>query len=212
MAARRGGTLRSLLFLLGFLGLLLLAGFLWFLASLPQEVEDSARQTDAIVVLTGGSGRVGQGLELLEAGKAKKLFISGVYYAVDVNELLRVAERSPEDLSCCIALGYEAGNTRGNAEETAAWIGKQGYSSLRLVTSAYHMPRSLLQFRRLLPGVEIVPHPVFPEDHVPGERWRLPASVSLLLQEYGKYLLTAAEAILTNPEAQAPRAASGAGS
>lgn len=208
MATRRGGTLRSVVFSLGFLGVLLLAGFLWFLASLPQEVEDPQRETDAIVVLTGGSGRVGQGLELLEAGKAKKLFISGVYYAVDVNELLRVAERKPENLSCCIALGYEAGNTRGNAEETAAWIGKQGYRSLRLVTSTYHMPRSLLQFRRLLPSVEIVPHPVFPKDHVPGEHWRLPASLSLLLQEFGKYLLTAAEAILTNPEAQAPEAGS----
>lgn len=201
MAARRGGTLRSLFFTLGLLGLLLGAGFLWFLTSLPREAADPARETDAIVVLTGGSGRVSQGLELLEAGKAKKLFISGVYYAVDVNELLRVAERQPEDLSCCIALGYEAGNTRGNAEETAAWIRKQDYASLRLVTSAYHMPRSLLQFRRAMPGVEILPHPVFPEGYDPEARWRLPGSLSLLLQEYGKYLLTAAGAILSNPEA-----------
>lgn len=208
MAARRGGTLKSLLFTLAFLGLLLLAGFFWFLADLPRAVEDTQSTTDAIVVLTGGSGRVSQGLELLEAGKAQKLFISGVYYAVDVNELLRVAERQPEDLTCCIALGYEAGNTRGNAEETAAWICKQGHDSLRLVTSAYHMPRSLLQFRRLMPGVEIVPHPVFPEDHDPDAAWSLPASPSLLLLEYGKYLLALAEAILTNPAKQSSGAAS----
>jgi uncharacterized SAM-binding protein YcdF (DUF218 family) len=187
-----------------FLALVLAAGFFWFLAELPRTAADPARETDAIVVLTGGAGRVSRGLELLEAGKAKKLFISGVYYAVDVNELLRVAERKPEDLTCCISLGYEAGDTRGNAAETAAWIRKQGYASLRLVTSAYHMPRSLLQFRRLMPGVEILPHPVFPEDYDPDARWRLPGSLSLLLQEYGKYLLTLAEAILTNPEAQAP--------
>ena len=200
--------MRRLLFSLGVLLLVFLGGFVWFLASLPHDVEAPERETDAIVVLTGGAGRVARGLELLEAGKAEKLFISGVYYAVDVNELLRVAERSPQDLSCCISLGYEAGNTRGNAEETAAWIDKQGYDSLRLVTSAYHMPRSLLQFRRLMPGVEILVHPVFPEDYQPGEIWPLPGSISLLLQEYVKYLASAAEAILTNPTAAKPETVS----
>ena len=204
MAAPMGRGLRRLLFSLALLALLLIAGFFWYLAELPRSPADPERQTDAIVVLTGGSGRVAQGLELLEAGKAQKLFISGVYYAVDVNELLRVAERTPEDLTCCISLGYEAGDTRGNAAETAAWIRKQGYRSLRLVTSAYHMPRSLLQFRRLMPEVEILPHPVYPEDYDPAARWRLPGSLSVLLQEYGKYLLTLVEAILTNPEVQAP--------
>lgn len=204
MMAKRGGALRRVVLGLVLIGLVLLGGFLWFLGELPQRATAPERATDAIVVLTGGSGRVARGLELMEAGKAKKLFISGVYYAVDVNELLRVAERNPEDLSCCISLGYEAGNTRGNAEETAVWIHKQGYDSLRLVTSAYHMPRSLLQFRRLMPQVEIVPHPVFPEGHAPGNGWRLPARLGLLLQEYGKYLLTLGEAILFDPKAQTP--------
>lgn len=203
MPARMGRGLRRLLFGLVLFALLLGAGFVWYLAELPRNAADPERTTDAIVVLTGGSGRVAQGLELLAAGKARKLFISGVYYAVDVNELLRVAERAPEDLMCCISLGYEAGDTRGNAAETAAWIRKQDYRSLRLVTSAYHMPRSLLQFRRLMPEVEILPHPVFPEGYDPAARWRLPGSLSVLLQEYGKYLLTLAAAILTNPEVQA---------
>ena len=206
MAGRRARGLRRLLFGLVFLALVLVAGFFWFLADLPQNPADPERSTDAIVVLTGGAGRVSRGLELLEAGKAKKLFISGVYYAVDVNELLRVAERKPEDLTCCISLGYEAGDTRGNAAETAAWIRKQGYRSLRLVTSAYHMPRSLLQFRRLMPEVEILIHPVFPEDWEPGGFWPLPGRIDLLLQEYGKYLLTLAEAIVTNPRTQATAA------
>jgi hypothetical protein len=70
------------------------------------------------------------------------------------------------------------------------------------------MPRSLLQFRRLMPGVEIVIHPVFPEDYEPGAFWPLPGPFSLLLQEYAKYLATAAEAVLTNPSAVSPEAAS----
>lgn len=204
MPERKARGLRRLLFASALLALILIAGFFWYLTALPQEAADPERETDAIVVLTGGSGRVARGLELLEAGRAEKLFISGVYYAVDVNELLRVAERKPEDLTCCISLGYEAGDTRGNAAETAAWIRKQGYGSLRLVTSAYHMPRSLLQFRRLMPEVEILPHPVYPEGHDPGAGWGLPGSLVLLLQEYGKYLLTLAEAIVTNPKADLP--------
>lgn len=208
MAARIAGAVRGVLISLGVLALLFLGGFVWFLGSLPHTVEAPEQRTDAIVVLTGGAGRVARGLELLEQDKAEKLFISGVYFAVDVNELLRVAERSPENLSCCISLGYEAGNTRGNAEETAAWIEKQGYGSLRLVTSAYHMPRSLLQFRRLMPGVEIVVHPVFPDSYQPGSLWPLPGPFPLLVQEYVKYLATVAEAILTNPRAAAPETAS----
>ncbi len=37
------------------------------------------------------------------------------------------------------------------------------FHSLRLVTANYHMPRSLLEFARAMPDIEIVPHPVFPE-------------------------------------------------
>ena len=51
----------------------------------------------------------------------------------------------------------------GNAEETAAWMAEGDRTSLRLVTAAYHMPRSLALFRRLMPDTKILPHPVFPE-------------------------------------------------
>ncbi|MCH8000413.1 MAG: YdcF family protein, partial [Proteobacteria bacterium] len=130
--------------LIGFAALFLgiwLVGLLWFAKDLPVSVAAPARATDAIVVLTGGSGRVHQGLELLAQRRAKKLFISGVYRGVDVRELLGVSQQSPADLDCCIALGYEADSTRGNARETADWMREQGLGSLRLVTAAYHMPR-----------------------------------------------------------------------
>ena len=100
-----------------------LAGLLWFATGLPSSVAEPERVTDAIVVLTGGSGRVHRGLQLLAEKRAKKLFISGVYRGVDVQELLRISQRSPSDLECCIALGYEADSTRGNARETAIWMG-----------------------------------------------------------------------------------------
>ncbi len=171
------------------LAVLWLAGLLWFAAALPDRVSDPKQKTDAIVVLTGGSGRLHQGLELLAGHSAAKLFVSGVYRGVDVEELLVISQQSPEELQCCITLGYEADNTRGNATETAAWMSDQGFTSLRLVTATYHMPRSLLEFRRAMPTMEIAPHPVFSRHFKQAEWWLWPGSATLLATEYCKYLV-----------------------
>ena len=186
---RGHGLTRRLYVLAGLVVFAWFTGLLWFGVSLPVTVPDADRRTDAIVVLTGGSGRVHQGLELLAGGRAQKLFVSGVYRGVDVRELLRVSQQSPQDLICCIALGYQADNTRGNAIETAQWMREEGLGSLRLVTSAYHMPRSLLEFRRLMPEMEIVPHPVFPEGFQRRGWWPWPAGPGLIVTEYSKYLV-----------------------
>lgn len=87
-----------------------------------------------------------------------------------------------------IDTGEEARNTAGNAAETAAWLRRRGYSSLRLVTASYHIPRSLLEFRSALPGTRIVPHPVFSQPIEPGRWWREPATALLLIKEYHKLL------------------------
>jgi len=177
----------------------LIAGFFAFVAALPEQVAEPARRTDAIVVLTGGSGRVAAGLQLLERGRADKLFVSGVYKGVDVTELLRVSQQAPRWLACCVTLGYEAETTFGNALETAAWVRDNEFDSARLVTAAYHMPRSLLEFRRRMPEVAIVPHPVFPEHVKQDEWWRWPGSANLLIGEYGKYLVAHLRALVTGP-------------
>jgi uncharacterized SAM-binding protein YcdF (DUF218 family) len=198
---RGHSTARRLLFVFGVVLLAWMIGLIWFSAMLPAAVRDPARETDAIVVLTGGSGRVTQGLELLAKGRAKKLFVSGVYRGVDVQELLRVTQQSPENLVCCIALGYQADNTRGNAVETASWMREQNLSSLRLVTSAYHMPRSLIEFHRVMPDIEIVPHPVFPEDFDKRGWWRSPGGPFVILTEYTKYLVALAWDLLRSRSA-----------
>jgi uncharacterized SAM-binding protein YcdF (DUF218 family) len=167
-------------------------GFLWFTTLLPAAGDSDERGTDAIVVLTGGSDRLAVALDLLIADKGRKLFVSGVYRGVDVRQLLDLSQHSPEDLSCCVVLGYEADNTRGNANETAAWMKSEGFTSLRLVTATYHMPRSLLEFRRTMPEVEIVPHPVFTESFKRDDWWLWPGSSSLLISEYTKYLVAVA--------------------
>ncbi len=171
-------------------------GLGWFVHAVPTAVADPDSVTDAIVVLTGGSLRVESGLALLAAGKAKKLFISGVYHGVDVGDLLRVSRQAPERAACCIALGHVAESTRGNALETAAWMHAQDYHSLRLVTANYHMPRSLLEFSRAMPEMTIVPHPVFPEISRDAHWWLRPASLGLVLGEYDKYLVALARLVV----------------
>ena len=170
------------------LGLAWFMGFLWFVATLPDKVEDTNSPTDAIVVLTGGSERLSTGMALLEEGKAPKLFISGVHRGVEVSEILKIARSQRPEPVGSVVLGYAADDTVGNAAETAAWIAAERLTSLRLVTGAYHMPRSLTEFRQVLPGTRIIPHPVFPDTVKSREWWRWPGTAALLATEYSKYL------------------------
>jgi len=165
-----------------------LGGLVRFAGEIPDAVSDPDSQTDAIVVLTGGSQRIETGLELLAADKAKMLFISGVHTGIEVPELLRTLG-ADESLAAKIVLGHEAADTRGNALETAGWMRAQGFHSMRLVTSAYHMPRSLLEFSRAMPDISIIPNPVFADNVKQGEWWAWPGTASLIVDEYVKYLV-----------------------
>lgn len=164
-------------------------GLIWFAEGLPERVADPVTRTDAIVVLTGGAKRLRTGLDLLEEGRAEKLFVSGVHRGVDVAELLRVAQKAPEEIACCIDVGYDARDTIGNAAETARWMAAQGFRSLRLVTANYHLPRSLLAFTRAMPDVTVIPHPVFPPQVQTDAWWRRPATAWLVIAEYNKYIV-----------------------
>jgi uncharacterized SAM-binding protein YcdF (DUF218 family) len=168
-------------------------GLVWFAATLPSAVDDSESVTDAIVVLTGGADRVAGGIALLDAGKGRMLFVSGAHKGVALGDLLRQAYPGggagrAECGRACIVIAHEADDTVGNAAETAAWMEAEGFASLRLVTAAYHMPRSLLEFRRAMPGRRIVPNPVFPDAFKREQWWRWPGTVHLLATEYTKYL------------------------
>jgi uncharacterized SAM-binding protein YcdF (DUF218 family) len=180
---------------LGGVGVLVwLGGLVWFAGTIPRDppAADSAeaqRHTDAIVVLTGGSERLTVGLALLAAGRANKLFVSGVYHSVDVRALLRITPQKPAEAGCCIVLGYAADNTVGNAAETAAWMRAEHFTSLRLVTANYHLRRSLLEFRRALPEAEIIPYPVVPANVRVADWWRWRHTTGLIVTEYNKYLV-----------------------
>jgi uncharacterized SAM-binding protein YcdF (DUF218 family) len=205
-SARKGRPLRRLSLAAAVLFMAYAGGLVWFAESIADVVEDTATTTDAIVVLTGGSQRVQSGLQLLTAGKAKKLFVSGVYHGTDVTALLHAQRQSPDSVQCCIVLGHSADNTYGNAQETAAWMRQEGYRSLRLVTASYHMRRALLEFERAMPEARIIPHPVFP-DAVRRERWwAWPGTLDLIIGEYDKYLWALVRPWLgsSKPDAEQP--------
>jgi uncharacterized SAM-binding protein YcdF (DUF218 family) len=197
--AGRGGRRLLARFLLGVVGAgcaLWLGGLVWFAETIPHEATDLGGRTDAIVVLTGGSERLATGLELLSSGLARKLFVSGVSRGVDVEALLHAAHLPPGEAECCIVLGHAADNTIGNAAETMAWMRREGFRSLRLVTANYHMRRSLLEFRIAGADVVVVPHPVAPAAVRLEDWWRWPGTASLIVTEFDKYLLALARAVI----------------
>ncbi len=165
-------------------------GLVDFAARIPTDVTDRWTFTDAIVVLTGGSKRVEAGLALLAAGHASRMFVSGVHAEVSAEELIALLPVRTAALGCCVEVGHEARNTRGNALETAAWMRANGFTSLRLVTSSYHMPRSLAEFTRAIPEATIVPHPVFAAGVKTEQWWKWPGTAALIASEYNKMLLT----------------------
>lgn len=140
------------------LAMILLAwaiGFVWFAAALPQPAP--AGRTDGVVVLTGGKGRIDRGLEALRKNWSDRLLVSGVGAEVKPREFAAEYKVRRDLLSCCITLGYEAVDTRSNARETADWIIRHKITSLRLVTSDWHMRRAALELRAAAPaGVTIL--------------------------------------------------------
>lgn len=163
-----------------------LAGFIIFSASilsLKSELHKGYK-TDAIVVLTGGQGRIYEGLSLLEKGNAKMLFISGVDKSVKLKDLISKWNGDISKITCCTTLGYQAKNTRDNAFETNQWMESNGFVTLRLVTSDYHIPRAHLEFNHKMPYSKIINHPV-KTDHK--NKLNL---MALSLKEYNKTILT----------------------
>jgi uncharacterized SAM-binding protein YcdF (DUF218 family) len=165
-----------------------LAGLIWF-AETVTRLGPQPGNTDAIVVLTGGSERVAEGIALLASRRARLLFVTGVPEGVTGETLLSSVGTNERELLPRIVLGHAAQDTAGNAAETAQWAQREGITSVRLVTANYHMPRSLLEFRRAMPNIPIVPNPVFPDSFKGREWWRWPGTLGLMVREYDKYLM-----------------------
>ena len=189
--ARRRRILRYLFAYLVLASATLVAGLQHFVLTLPQATTGAIQHTDGIVVVTGGQQRLDDGLQLLTAGKAERMLISGV--GEGVNRAVLVQELNLDDreagaLFCCVELDFTADNTRGNAAATKQWASEHGMRSVRLVTASYHMPRALVIFAREMPELDIYQWAVMPEDLRIENWWLDRAMFRLLSREYVKYL------------------------
>ena len=163
-------------------------GFFAFLWLLPDEEVVLNRNADGIVVLTGGTSRVADALELLAAGRGKRLLISGVNPGTTTADTAHQAAGYDKLLKCCVDLDYSAINTLGNAVETRRWAIDRGFHSLVIVTSSYHMPRALAEISHQLPDVTLIPFPVVSDRLRLEPWWSNGATTRLVLSEYFKYL------------------------
>jgi uncharacterized SAM-binding protein YcdF (DUF218 family) len=165
------------LFALGLLGYAV--GFIIFAVTLGRPAPSGLAETDAVIVITGGPGRIERGIEVLRDGSAKRMLIAGADPSVTKRDLVRRLGGDQRLVRCCVDLGSESVDTRSNAEEGDRWLDKRGYKSARLITSDWHMRRARYEFRKVL-----------------GEKYRLVTdgvrsepSFLTLFSEYNKYVL-----------------------
>lgn len=140
--------------LIGAVVLAWMLGFVWF-AMLPPQPQDGGK-TDAAIVLTGGEGRIGRGLQAMRKGWTRRLLVAGVDREVRPREFAAQYRVSSRTMRCCVTLGFESVDTRSNAQEAASWIAANKIRSVRLITTDWHMRRAAFELKRAVPGDLVV--------------------------------------------------------
>lgn len=163
-------------------------GFIGFLSQLRSAEAKPGKKADGIVVLTGGSSRVSDAMELLAGGYGTRLLISGVHPTNGASEISRALPDSQLLISCCVDLDRSAVNTRSNAVETRRWARERNFRSLIVVTSNYHMPRAFVELSHEMPDIELIPFVVIGDKWRDEPWWTSGTTLRLLLSEYVKYL------------------------
>ena len=186
MPRKRWGTV--IMSLLAIASVAAAAGFVGFLSQLRATEAKPSRAADGIVVLTGGTSRVTDALELLAAGRGKRLLITGVNPGTTTGDIARQTVDYGRLLNCCVDLDYSALNTLGNAVQARRWAIDHDFKSLIVVTSAYHMPRALAELAHQLPDAALIPFPVVSDRLRIEPWWSNSDTTKLVLSEYLKYL------------------------
>jgi len=196
---------RVMILVLGTALSLLVLGFILFASVVTREPAPADPHAQGIVVLTGPGGRITEGARLLKEGRAERMLITGVNSRTGKRALLKISGLPKQKFDCCVDLGYLAHDTKGNANETRSWAAARSYDTLIVVTSSWHMPRSLAELALALPGTHLIPYPVLPKTFPESGWWFHAATTRLLLAEYLKFLRTAAHLTLARMMGQGGR-------
>ncbi len=168
----------------------LIAGFFIFAYSVSVMPSGATGLADGIVALTGDEDRISEAVRLLSEGKARRLLISGVNKSTGAPQIMNLNTASGREallFRCCVDLDKRSLNTEDNAAETTAWVRQQGFRSLIVVTSTYHMPRTLIELRQAMPEVELIPYPV-KAPRLDDQWWSDPRTSWVLGKEYLKFI------------------------
>ena len=190
--------MRFLAFSAGLVIVLFFGGFLFFVNEIPKIVPPTVPSADGIVALTGGADRIEIAAGLLDNDKGQRLLISGVNPTTTSAALANAMPQYKDLFDCCIDLDYRALNTVGNADQTRKWVQDNGFKSVIVVTSNYHMPRSLIEIKRAMPEINFIAYPVMTAHLETGKWWSNPGSLQLLASEYVKYLEALVRSAYTN--------------
>jgi len=178
----------SILGLLSFLAIWS-GGLLYFIFNYNQEETLTDIRVDGIVVFTGSSGRINEGINLLEKDKSKFMLVTGVNKSSLINTENWIKSKTSM-YSCCIELETKAKNTVGNAKETIKWVNKYNLKSIRLVTSSYHILRSEIELKKIAPeNLIIIKHPI--RDSTEKISFQNLVSYLMLISiEYSKFIIS----------------------
>lgn len=138
----------------------------------------------AVIVLTGGHNRITEGFKVFSHGHIKDMFITGVYNGVTIEELIKTSKFKGTLPECCITLGHKATTTIENAQEVKEWLEGKDIHRLVLITSDYHMPRAMFEFKTAMPEMTLIPYTMAQQDYAPKDLkyWKL------IAEEYHKLL------------------------
>jgi uncharacterized SAM-binding protein YcdF (DUF218 family) len=179
--------------------LLVGTGFLWFTGRVADQEVALHSNAEGIVVLTGGTSRIADAVDLLASGRGQRLLITGVNPGTTAIELARLDPRYQQWLACCIDLDHLARNTIDNAIETRRWTRERGFRSLVIVTSAYHMPRAMVELAYQLPDVALIEYPVIPGKRRAEPWWSSGTATRLMVSEYLKFMVAMVRIRVTPP-------------
>lgn len=189
---------RRVLLGLMFAGLLWTAGLAAFISALPEASSGMPDKADGVVVYTGGGGaRIVTAMSIFAAGGGQRLLISGVHPDTSRERLSDLWDGAPELFECCVDLGHEARSTKGNALEAVKWARANNYTGVLLVTSDYHMPRSILETKKEFGDIAVTPYVVSSGYLDSKGRPQSRQAWGKLAGEYTKYLLAHVKALFS---------------
>ena len=180
--------------------LFLIAYFFIELNSFKERIltlqKDPINLSSKVVILTGGTNRIKEGFEVIYKLDKKSItnlnvLVSGTgkgFSKLSLQEKLNPGF-DLRLIECCVELDSVSQNTYSNAIETSKWVSKNNIEEILLITSNYHIPRSILEFQNKMPNLKILYYPIIPKKHQINNWLKSFETFSLIFIEYCKYII-----------------------